>query len=71
MAPPGVNTATVAALRKAFTASMKDPELIAMAEKMKLEIDYVSGEDVQSLVEKLHAFPPEIIARAQKIAASK
>jgi hypothetical protein len=38
---------------------------------MKLEIDYVCGVEVQALVEKLHAFPPEIIARAQKIAAAK
>jgi tripartite-type tricarboxylate transporter receptor subunit TctC len=71
MAPPGVDAATVAALRKAFTASMKDPELIALAEKMKLEIDYVSGEEVQALVEKLHAFPQEIIARAQAMAVAK
>lgn len=71
MAPPGVDAATVAALRKAFTASMNDPELIALAEKMKLEIDYVSGEEVQALVEKLHAFPQEIIARAQAMAVAK
>jgi tripartite-type tricarboxylate transporter receptor subunit TctC len=50
---------------------MKDPELIAMAQKMQLEIDYVSGEEVQALVEKVHGFPPEIIARTQKMASGK
>jgi tripartite-type tricarboxylate transporter receptor subunit TctC len=71
MAPPEVNAPTVATLRKAFTAAMKDPELIAMAQKMQLEIDYVSGEEVQALVEKVHGFPPEIISRTQKMASGK
>jgi hypothetical protein len=70
-APPNVSAATVATLRKAFTAVMTDPEMIAMAEKLKLEIDYVPGEEVQALVETVHRLPPAVIARTQKIVAGQ
>jgi hypothetical protein len=36
---------------------------------MDLEFGFFSGEDVQSLVARLYQSPPEVIARAQAIAA--
>lgn len=71
VAPPGTPSSTVKVLRSAFTSAMKDPDLIATAEKMGLEIDYTSGEDVQELVEKLHKLPPKVVQRTQEIIIPK
>ena len=70
LAPPGLDPAVAAALRKAFAEAMHDPALIADAKKIDLELNFVSGEDVQALVERLYRSPPGVIARAQAIAAA-
>ena len=49
---------------------MRDPGLIAEARKIDLELNFVSGEDVQSLVERLFHSPPIVIARAQAVAGT-
>lgn len=64
--PPDVPAERVAALRRAFMAAMKDPEFLAQAERMKLETNAVSGEEVQALVTKLINAPPEIIAMTRR-----
>ena len=63
LAPPGVPPATVAALRRAFMATMADKEFLADAERSKLEITPVSGERIQALVADLYRTPPELTKR--------
>lgn len=63
--PPGVSADKVAAFRKAFDATMQDPEFLAETKKMKLGIDPVSGADVQKLVDEIYATPAEDVARAK------
>ena len=66
LAPPGLPEDRVAALRKAFMETMKDPAFMAEADKAKLEITPVPGEDVQKLVIDVHKeTSPEI---AKKVA---
>jgi tripartite-type tricarboxylate transporter receptor subunit TctC len=67
LAPPGVPGDRVAALRKAFDETFKDPQFLADVEKMRLELDPRSGEEVQALVEKLFAAPPALVARAREV----
>jgi tripartite-type tricarboxylate transporter receptor subunit TctC len=62
---PGVPADRVAALRKAFDDTMKDPAFLAEAEKTKLEVEPVSGQEVQDLVAELYQSSPEVV----KIAA--
>ena len=69
VAPPGLDPRTVAVLRKAFDDTLKDPEFLAEAEKIGLEINHVSGEEVEALVKSLYALPKNVIARAQGILA--
>ena len=64
--PPGVPEARVAALRKAFADALRDKDLLADAEKSRIEITPVSGEAVQSLVAKLFAMPERIVERAKE-----
>ena len=62
---PDVPKERVAALRKAFAETLRDPDLLAGAKKMKLDVDPVSGEDVQALVAKAYASPPDLIAKTK------
>jgi tripartite-type tricarboxylate transporter receptor subunit TctC len=64
IAPPGVPQDRVDALRKAFMATMQDPEYLADAEKTQMEINPVSGEKVQALIKEEYSTPPEIAKKA-------
>lgn len=63
VAPPAVPEERVALLRKAFMATVKDPGFLAEAKKAKLEIDPVSGEEVQDLVNEAYATPKAVVNR--------
>ena len=56
--PPGTPKERLQILRKAFAATMKDPEFIAEAKKAKLEISYVSGEEIDGYVNKIMSITP-------------
>ncbi len=58
---PGVPADRVAALRRAFDETMKDPELIAEAKTMNLEIDPLPGEEVQKAVTAMARADPSIL----------
>jgi tripartite-type tricarboxylate transporter receptor subunit TctC len=67
-APPGVPAERVAALRAAFAQTLSDPQFLADADKMGIEVQHVGGEQVQALVERIYASPPDVIARAKAAA---
>jgi tripartite-type tricarboxylate transporter receptor subunit TctC len=71
VAPPNVPADRVAILRKAFMDTMADKDFRAEADKLQLEINPVSGDDVQKLVTEVYATPPDIIAKAKQAAASQ
>ncbi|MDP2357210.1 MAG: tripartite tricarboxylate transporter substrate-binding protein [Beijerinckiaceae bacterium] len=62
-APPGTPPERVEVIRKAFMATLKDPQLLAEADKAQLEITPVSGDVVQKLVQEAYSMPPEVIKR--------
>jgi tripartite-type tricarboxylate transporter receptor subunit TctC len=68
--PPDVPAARVEALRRAFDATMKDPEFIADAAQLQLELSPATGEQVQALVAKLAATPADIAARVRAALAA-
>jgi hypothetical protein len=47
-------------------AALQDKELLAEAGRIKLDIEAISGEDVQSMVTKLFATPANIVERAKQ-----
>lgn len=63
-APPGIPADRLAALRKAFTDTLKDPVFLADAAKADLEINPVDGAEVQQLVIDIYKTPPEIASKA-------
>ena len=66
-APPGVPAERVALLRRAFDATMKDPAFLAEAERLRLEIDPLTGEQVQEVVREVLATPAPVLRRIQGV----
>ncbi len=65
--PPGVPRDRVEALRKAFDETMKDPDFLADAKLQKAEIDPVSGEAINALLDRVYAAPPDVVARIREL----
>jgi tripartite-type tricarboxylate transporter receptor subunit TctC len=67
-APPGTPPERLKLLRTAFLNTLKDPTFREEARRMQLEVEIVStGEDVQSLIQRVFAVPPEIVQRIGKL----
>jgi len=64
--PPGVPADRVAALRKAFLAALRDPELKAEGQKLGLDLDPISGDELQAIAAKMYATPPDAVERARQ-----
>src|SRR3954468_18380378 len=55
------------ALRRAFDATMKDPQFLAEAEKAKMDIGPMTGEESQKIADSIVNTPPEVIDRAKVV----
>jgi tripartite-type tricarboxylate transporter receptor subunit TctC len=64
VAPPGVPPERLAVLRKAFEATMRDPEYIADGKKQHLEAAFMRGEEIEALIKRVNASPKDVIDRA-------
>jgi tripartite-type tricarboxylate transporter receptor subunit TctC len=69
--PPGVPADRVAALRKAFVVALNDKALRAEADKMQLDVDPMSGEELQKLVTDLYDTPRRLVERARQALTAK
>ncbi len=66
VAPPGLSPGVAQTLRRAVFGVMHDPDFNAEAQSLGLETSYVSGEDVQALVQKLYDLPTEVVTSARR-----
>ena len=62
---PGVPADRLKALRDAFDATMKDPEFLAEAERARIDINPISGAEVQKIVENVVGASPDVAALAR------
>jgi tripartite-type tricarboxylate transporter receptor subunit TctC len=67
-APPDLPPGRAAALRKAFAAAMRDPELIADARKLRLGHDWSTGEELAGLVRQITHPAPAAAAKIRALA---
>src|SRR5262252_215107 len=63
--PPNVPAPRLEALRRAFDATMKDPAYLAEADKLKIDVEPLSGEQVAALFELVARTPAETVARVR------
>ncbi len=69
--PPETPADIVKTMRAAYAKAMADEALLDEAKKGKLEAEYVSGEELQKLAEKMLSHPPGVVARVKKLLARK
>jgi tripartite-type tricarboxylate transporter receptor subunit TctC len=62
---PGVPAERVTTLRRGFDAMMKDPELIAEAQRTKLTLGPITGEELQKLVSEVSNLSPELLEKVR------
>jgi tripartite-type tricarboxylate transporter receptor subunit TctC len=65
--PPGTPKERVQILRKAFLETFKDPNFIAEAKKSNLEVEPLSGEELQQLVTGVFKLDPALVAKLKEV----
>lgn len=68
---PGTPKEKVQTLRKAFADTLKDPEFLAEAKKSRLQVDPLSGEEVEKIVADLHNLSPSTVSKLATVLAVK
>ncbi len=65
-APPGTPADRIAALRKAMLATLKDPAMIADAQKLKIDYEPVTGKETTEIFKEFYKTPPELVEQGRK-----
>jgi tripartite-type tricarboxylate transporter receptor subunit TctC len=60
---PDVPAGRITALRRAFDAMARDPEFIAEAQKFRIELGPLSGEELQKIVQTVQDLPAELVEK--------
>jgi tripartite-type tricarboxylate transporter receptor subunit TctC len=66
VAEPAIPPERAAALRKAFMAAAEDPEFVAEMKKRNLNVEPLSGEEVQTMIAAAVATPKELVNQAKR-----
>jgi tripartite-type tricarboxylate transporter receptor subunit TctC len=64
---PGIPADRAKALRAAFDAGIKDPEIIAKAKAWKLDLDPASGAELEKIVANILATPPAVVKKVKTL----
>jgi tripartite-type tricarboxylate transporter receptor subunit TctC len=70
LTPPDVPPDREAALRRAFEATMQDAGFLDEAQKLRIDVDPVSGSELSQLTDRLYETPPAVISRIRSILSS-
>jgi tripartite-type tricarboxylate transporter receptor subunit TctC len=65
VAPPGVPTDRVQALRKAFNATFDDPDYLAEAKQRKKQVLLVRGEEIDDVLKRIYSMPRAVMDRVK------
>jgi tripartite-type tricarboxylate transporter receptor subunit TctC len=63
-APPGIPRDRAAVLISAFNATMKDADYLADAKKSRIDVNPVSGAEIDKLLAELYATPKDVVTKA-------
>ena len=67
-ASPGTPQPVLNVLRKGFADTLKDDELLADAKKSKMNISYISAEQVTKIITEMNSTSPELKQKVAKAA---
>jgi tripartite-type tricarboxylate transporter receptor subunit TctC len=67
MAPPATPSERVALLRAAHEKMVKDPDLLAEAKKLRIDVVPIRGEQLQKMIKEVMVQPPEVIEQIKKL----
>ena len=70
-APAEVPKDRVALLRKSYLAMLRDPETLADAKRLGIDVAPVSGEAMVAMLKRIYATPPAVIAKVRELAGRK
>ncbi|HLQ90346.1 MAG TPA: hypothetical protein VK148_09950, partial [Xanthobacteraceae bacterium] len=62
---PGVPADRLMALRRAFDATMRDPEFLADVTRSTLSVGPMTGEDLQKLIAQVSNLPPDMLEKVR------
>ena len=65
-ASPGIPPDRAKALRDAFDAGIKDPDIIAKANEWKLDLEPASGAELEAIVKRILATPKPVVDMVKK-----
>jgi tripartite-type tricarboxylate transporter receptor subunit TctC len=65
-APPEIPKDRLAVLRQATAQTMRDPDFLADAKKLDIDIAPMTAEETQVAVDRLFATPPAVVAQIEK-----
>jgi tripartite-type tricarboxylate transporter receptor subunit TctC len=68
--PPGVPRDRADALRNAFNTMTRDAGFLADAQKLGMDIEPVTGEDIEATVKHIYALPADLIARTRMVVSA-
>jgi tripartite-type tricarboxylate transporter receptor subunit TctC len=68
---PGTPGDRLEILRRAFRATLSDPDFMAQATKSRLEITYVSGEEIDKIVTEVLSISPKVKENLQFLSQAK
>ena len=71
VAPPDVPADRVAALRRAFDATMQDQAFLSEAARLRIDVEPVTGEAMQKIVQRIGTFQRPVIDRALALTAAQ
>lgn len=69
--PPQVPEQRVRALQSAFSSALKDPQLIAEAQKASLDIAPIDGPGIEKMVQGVYGLEPTLVSRVKQILDAK
>jgi tripartite-type tricarboxylate transporter receptor subunit TctC len=69
--PPGVPADRLAVLQSAFEATIRDGAYLADAERAKQFVDPLSAREIEALIARAYAAPPDVVKRASAYAMTE
>ena len=70
VAPPGVPPERVKILRDAYSKALKDPELLDEVKRSRLDMEPITGDEIEGIYKELMDQPPAVVELVKKLEAN-